>query len=188
MTEDLEAQLTPGWGADGFAELADEKNRPGAWHELSGGGLPCPVRIRIDLDEAGRPICTGLLLEDSGREISSATLRGVPLRRLTTYLDAQLRASGDLAGIVRELLAAEAVTAPPAQAQRTKPGPRGPARDELVAFMRRYQRAAEEHPDRPIAAVAEDEPERRHRMSRATAHRWLRMAREQGITGQESNR
>lgn len=184
--------LTLGTGLD--AVTAD---RPESWHKFTGGGLPCPVRVRVDLDGEGKPVCTGVLLADDG-EVSTRTLRAVPLRRLMTYLAADLATAHGLtagevefheatAAIVAELvtLGADAADGPPRPAP--KRGRPRLADEELAAFMRRYHRISREYPDEPILAVAEDRPKGRDRMSRASVHRRLNAARERGITGQETD-
>lgn len=50
----------------------------GVWVEVSGGGLPVPLAVRIDRTADGRLIVTGLLVgRDQHREIDWATLRAI---------------------------------------------------------------------------------------------------------------
>jgi hypothetical protein len=190
-----EPTLFVGWGEDretGLAALA--KDRPGSWHEFTGGGLPCPVRLRVDLDANGKPVCTGLLLVGIG-EVTTQTLRAVPLRRLMTYLaatvssghrvkDGEVEFDEATGAIVAELIALGANTERVDQ-PRTRRG-RPPLTDEaLTRFAAKYD-AARRNPetaDAPVRAVAKDWP-----MSRAAAHRWLRTARERGIIREQASR
>lgn len=197
MTDELHLALN--WGREGLAGVAQD--RPDAWHEFSGGGLPCPVRVRVDVDEQGRAVCTGVLLVGD-QEVTSRTLRAVPLRRLMTYFAGDKPAARDLpdgettfeqatAAMVAELVALGATDGvAPTGRNASKPGRPRLTDQELIDFMRTYNLArtdrlqpGEATSGRPVAAVAEH-----RRMSRAAAHRWLRTARERGITGGEGDR
>lgn len=185
-----ELTLAVGWGEDpagGLSALA--KDRPGSWHEFTGGGLPCPVRLRIGLDTQGRPVCTGVLLVDEAG-VDSRTLRAIPLRRLLTYLSAEPRSltSGEVdfddatAAIVAELVALGAVETEESPERPAIRRGRPPLTDEaLCRFMAVYNdvRRRQATADAPVKAVADA-----MHMSRAAAHRWLRTARERGITGE----
>lgn len=50
----------------------------GVWVEVSGGGLPVPLLVRIDRTQDGRLVVTGMLIgRDEHREIDWATLRAI---------------------------------------------------------------------------------------------------------------
>lgn len=64
----------------GAADSSSSRNPRvgGVWVEVSGGGLPVPLAVRIDRTADGRLIVTGMLVgRDQHREIDWATLRAI---------------------------------------------------------------------------------------------------------------
>lgn len=158
----------------GLPDTGDDRR----WHEVSGGGLPWPVRLRLDTDTDGRLVCTGLIVVAD--EVTSSALRTVRLSAIVEgVFQGILESDDDLErGLVGEALLA------PAEQQsrpRTRPGPAGHPDAVYEDFARLYRRALAETPRRPIQTVA-----KQLNISPATAHRWKATAEAKGILSQST--
>lgn len=160
-----------GRGADVLPALAAEGD---TWHEVSGGTLPYPLLVRFGRDEQDRLIVTGLLIAPDSGEVSTTSLRRLPLGQVVAQLGQRLhrKPRDEFDAAIQD--AVRLVTAEKApQVQRR---PREGREGDLRRFAAAYRRALDEHPRRPVQAAAD-----RLNISRATAHRWLALARERGL-------
>lgn len=180
-------QPPPGYD---FVWLGPEAEQDsGAWVEVAGGGLPGPIRLRINKSAGGETlVATAVVIDHGDQEVTSETLRAIRLREiLRSFWDA-IHVPGDgprwwrptptsepeliddghefWRWLVRDFIE----NAPELDGQ---PG-------DLAADQRRfaqtYRRELARNPRRAMTAAAEDLG-----ISRATAHRWAAKLREQGI-------
>lgn len=161
----------------------------GAWVEVSGGGLPSPIRLRIGKSPGGETLVpTAVVIDHGDQEVTSETLRAIRLREiLRSFWDAvnvpddgprwrratptsEPELVEDDQEFSRWLIRYFIQNAPELDSQ---PG-------DLAADQRRfaqaYRRELVRNPRRAMTAAAEELG-----ISRATAHRWATKLREQGV-------
>lgn len=150
----------------------------GEWHEVSGGGLPHPVLIRVRETDSGALVCTGLAIGATGaidgQEVTAADLR-LPLRKILDEVAAWMIASqedfGDLFRFVT-LGNTKRVRKPPPR----RPGNRPPDDATLTKFRDAYLRALSTDRRRAMKRAAEA-----MNISVPTGHRWRALAQDRGV-------
>jgi hypothetical protein len=184
--------LSAGFGP-GAAHLLD-----GPWVHAWGADLPCPVSLRLDVDDAGQLVCTALVVgSQPGADDPVVSVRARELRqvRLGELLDrlTRLRAQGRLSipgpnpdsplddpwQFARERLATPRLRRPP----RRRPGRAGHPREHFEHFAERWRASAAKQRRSPVAALA-----REYDVSQATIRRWKERAEGLGLldAGQEA--
>jgi hypothetical protein len=154
---------------------------PGSWVQVSGGGLPVPVQVRIHRHADGRYVITGLIVGDATtpKEIASRTLRRISLIKIVADLFKDFDPAQPSAFPFPEFPEAVCVAADidaSAHGRRGSAGrERGPDSEKLQAFAATYRTELARQPHRAMTAAAAA-----HHISRATAHRWAIMCRHLG--------
>ncbi len=166
-----------------------ERQTGETWHLAEGGNLPGRVWFRLTPDGRGGLVCTECAIE-ADRPLTTTVLRSVPLTLLIEELLAQpLQLDDEINELVRTDPDADlslyrlpdstlrtfymANAKKPAKARpKNRRGGPGPTDDELERFAAAYRWARGDSKARhsPVKAAAE-----RMSISRATAHRWLKI-------------
>ena len=162
----------------------------GSWFRVSGAYLPGTVYVRLGLGANSKYVCTGLLVDSPEGDISTTSLRGIPIHSVLTDLIAKYGTDGDPVWKAME----ETELPPPGpsgfgravffsptpkvSADRPKRGGRGPDKDELQEFATAYKRALNSplYRSRPMAATAEAIG-----ISVGSAHRWRALCEQKGL-------
>lgn len=183
VTEPKQFDFFVSGGVEALPRLADDREAQ-QWHEVTGGSLgDRRVLVRLARDDRGTLRCTGLLVGLDGQEITATNLRTIPVtaivREVAEYLTVQSPDDG-LALMLQELFGAALAPAPKRQPDRPRRGGEGPTDEHLRDFMRHLWRAGGRNQRGAMTRAA-----REYGIDRATAYRWLPLAAERGITGQE---
>lgn len=161
---------------------ADEAAR---WHEITGGRLGSQrLLVRLARDANGALSCTGLVVGLDGEDVTSTTLRDVPLGAITRSISRQLalkpgsrRWVDRVSPVLQELLGASLAPAPRRSPRRRRRGGPGPSDGDLADFMRALYLAGGQGKRGAMTRTAVN-----MNMDRSTAYRWLALAEERGIT------
>ena len=129
------------------------------WVDLTGGGLPCPVRLHFGRDRHGRVLLTGLRVEgfreDPQREVTAMLLRqiGSELTRvLQAFAERQLEE--DPQGAIAFLGRLVEEDALPYAGVAVRPGRKGHTDEYLHEVARGYRQALSEDPQHPFSLLA----------------------------------
>ncbi|MDN5917094.1 MAG: hypothetical protein L0I76_18660 [Pseudonocardia sp.] len=166
--------LQPAHQAELFRELEEGRH----WVAFRGDELPLPVMLSLGRADDGRLICTGLVLgapTDELREVTSRSLRGVPISELIGAVTA-LRDDPGFAAFYRVALG---LADDAAELPRSRPGARGYDREHFEMVAATYRAALGTAPNAPTRETAG-----RLHVSEATARRWVQRARDMDLLGQ----
>lgn len=159
---DGEFDLYFGAGHERFDDLDGAQ-----WHEVTGGGLPHAVLVRLRETDDGRLACTGIMLGvDGDAEVTAADLR-LPLGKILTEIRSTIVESQEDFGNLFRLSALGGNTDPIPTPPRRVPGGKGPSDSDLAAFAQAYSRALATEPNKAVKRAAEAV-----NISVPTAHRW----------------
>lgn len=147
------------------------------WFGVQLDDKPLDVAMRVGRDDAGRLVCTGLILGsvDGSQEITARDLRRVPLSYLLTALAKTAVANpGDPLAMA---IGFHVDRARRYEGPRARPGPKGHSADH-------FQRVAEEyrHAYRATRAPIKELAKQMH-ASEPTVRRWVQRARDMGYLG-----
>lgn len=185
MTSREEFDYFVSGGVESLAALAQDEVAE-QWHEVSGGSLgERRVLVRLARDERGALSCTGLVVGLDGEEITSSNLRRVPVTAIVKDIGDRLRAdpAGDVDRLLQEILGAALGAPPSRRPDHRRRGGEGPTDVDLRNFMRTLHLAGGQAKRGAMTRAA-----RQYGINRTTAYRWLPLAAERGITGQETDR
>ncbi|RZU31169.1 hypothetical protein [Blastococcus saxobsidens] len=172
-------------GVELFSALAEDTAAE-QWHQVSGGSLgERRVLVRLAKDDRGALSCTGLVVGLDGEEVTSTNLRSVPVTAIVRDIGRRLSAepAGDVDRLLQEILGAALAPSPPRRPDHRRRGGRGPTEQDLRDFMRALHLAGGQEKRGAMTRAA-----KQYGIDRATAYRWLPVATQRGITGQECDR
>lgn len=169
-----------------FADLrpTPEEFEDASWTQVEAGGLEQPVHVRLGYSADGRRIITGLMVGATfpHAEITSTSLRKIRIGAILEQLfdgydeaspppyddfDAQIEW-----GLMHQAYDQHAAHLP----ESSRAGERGAEGESLIAFADRYRVEVDRNPRRAMTATAEA-----MHISRATANRWAKKARNLGL-------
>lgn len=155
-----------------------------SWTRVERGGLEHPVYVRLARSADGRRIITGLVLGSTfpQSEITATSLRKVRIGAILEQLfdgydNTTVPAYDDFdAQITWGLMHSTYDQRAPQVAAPSRASERGAVGDTLTAFAERYRLEYDRNSRRAMTATAEA-----LHISRATANRWAKKARETGL-------
>ena len=155
----------------------------GSWFRVSGAYLPGTVHVRLGLGANGKYVCTGLLVDSPEGDISTTSLRGIPINRVLTDLIAEYGADDDpvFKAVENIDLAAHGGyvlfdPTPKVKANRPTRGGRGPDHEELQRFANEYKRALNIDRRSPMKTTA-----KAMGISVGSVHRWRALCEKKGL-------
>lgn len=163
----------------------------GPWVKVTGRELDQPVYVRLGQDDAGRLVCTGLVIGNiddrrPDQEITARSLR-IPLAAIVSEI-ARFRdgsdpdAYGSIARAVRAFIRDELRETSSNVRPRARPGAQGHPDEFYEDVAHRYRQAVEEQPRSPTKALAAQFPN----YEEATVRYWLRVCRQRGLLGRSA--
>lgn len=163
---------------------APEEFEDASWTQVEAGGLEQPIHVRLGYSADGRRIITGLVVGGAfpHAEITSTSLRkvriGAILEQLFDGYDvAEPPAYDDLEAQIEWGLMHQAYDQHASRlTESSRAGERAASPSTLKHFAERYLMELDRNPRRAMTAAADA-----LHISRATANRWARRAREEGL-------